>query len=260
MKSGIYRGTVRHRRFHPVSHEFTYPLFMMYLDLDELPTVFRDRWLWSATAPAPAWFRARDYLGQGQTDLRDAVLSEAERLTGRRPTGPIRVLTHLRYFGFTMNPVSFYYCFKEDGTSLDLILAEITNTPWKERHVYALQADTQAESPAAQPHRFDKAFHISPFMPMEQEYTWRFSEPTDRLVVHMENRGERVDEGTGEVAKVFDATLQLRRQEISGRSLAGALIRYPLMTLRVFAGIYLQALKLRLKRVPYFKHPDQVSA
>ena len=252
MRSCIYEGAVRHRRFGPVSHEFTYRLFMMYLDLEELPTLFADRWLWSANATAPAWFRASDYLGRGETDVRDAVLAEAERLTGRRPKGPIRMLTHLRYLGFAMNPVSFYYCFHEDGESLDVILAEITNTPWKERHVYALQADEASGSPARHPHRFAKAFHISPFMPMEQEYTWRFSEPSKGLVVHMEN----MDEDT----KVFDATLRLRREEISGRSLAAVLLRYPLMTLRVSSGIYWQALKLRLKRAPYFKPPNQVAA
>ena len=248
MRSCIYEGAVRHRRFGPVSHEFTYRLFMMYLDLEELPTLFADRWLWSANAPAPAWFRASDYLGRGETDVRDAVLAEAERLTGRRPKGPIRMLTHLRYLGFAMNPVTFYYCFREDGESLDLILAEITNTPWKERHVYALQADQENGSPARRPHRFAKAFHISPFMPMEQEYTWRLSELGTRLLVHMENKEESL--------KVFDATLRLRREEISGKSLAAVFLRYPLMTLRVSSGIYWQALKLRIKRNPYFTHPD----
>ena len=252
MRSCIYEGAIRHRRFGPVPHEFTYPLFMMYLDLEELPTLFSDRWLWSANAPAPAWFRASDYLGQGKTDIHDAVVAEAERLTGRRPKGPIRMLTHLRYLGLATNPVTFYYCFHEDGESLDVILAEITNTPWKERHVYALQADEARGSPAHSPHRFAKAFHISPFMPIEQEYTWRFSDPGSRLVVHMENKETE--------AKVFDATLRLRRAEISGRSLAAVLLRYPLMTLRVSSGIYWQALKLFLKRNPYFKHPDQVAA
>ncbi len=252
MRSCIYAGDVRHRRFGPVPHDFTYSLFMMYLDLDELPHLFSDRWFWSAGAPAPAWFRAKDYLGGGRASTAEAARDEAERLTGRRPLGPVRMLTHLRYLGFVMNPVTFYYCFGEDGESLEVILAEITNTPWKERHVYALRSDRVKASPAGQPHRFDKEFHISPFMPMEQEYMWCFNEPGPRLLVHMENH----EAG----AKVFDATLRLRREEITSRSLAAVFFRYPAMTLRVALGIYWQALRLRLKRNPYFNHPDQVAA
>ena len=287
MNSCIYEGTVRHRRFGPVPHEFTMPLFMMYLDLDEVPTLFDDRWLWSAKGPAFAWFRAADYLGCGETDLAEAVRTEAERLTGRRPTGPIRMLTHLRYMGFVMNPVTFYYCFRGDGVgdgggaevggglevggSLQVILAEITNTPWKERHVYALRAAEPAGTPARQSHRFDKAFHVSPFMPMAQEYVWHFSEPGDLLSVHMENhaapptpesaaRAERASSGEDatkaeSLAKVFDASLRLRRSEITGASLARVLVRFPLMTARVAAGIYWHALKLRLKGTPYIAHP-----
>jgi len=252
VNSCIYEGTVRHRRFGPRPHDFTIPLFMMYLDLDELPTLFKNRWFWSARNPAPAWFRVSDYLGQGQADLEESVRAEAERLTGRRPSGPIRMLTHLRYMGFVMNPVTFYYCFDRDGEDLDVILAEITNTPWKERHVYALQAAELSDSPAAHTRRFGKAFHVSPFMSMAQEYAWRFSTPEDRLLVHMENH-----EGA---AKVFDASLSLCRTEITGASLARMLVRFPLMTAQVAANIYWHALRLRLKGNRYHPHPDQIAA
>lgn len=247
MRSGIYEGTVWHRRLRPVPHDFSVPLFMMYLDLEELPSLFDGRWLWSAKGPAPAWFRAADYLGRGNTGLAEAVRSEAETLTGHRPAGPIGVLTHLRYLGFIMNPVTFYYCFGENGEELEVILAEITNTPWKERHVYALRGAENEESPTGQPHRFGKAFHISPFMPMDQEYHWHFSDPAGRLDVHMENHDD-----TG---KLFEASLSLRRSEITRTSLARVLLRFPLMTARVAAGIYWHALKLRLKGNPYFAHP-----
>jgi len=251
VRSCIYKGTVQHRRSGPVPNEFEVPLFMMYLDLEELPTLFENRWFWSANAPSPAWFRASDYLGEGRADLDESVRAEAERLTGHRPLGPIRMLTHLRYMGFVMNPVTFYYCFHPGGERLDVILAEITNTPWKERHVYALEAAEYGASPARHTRRFGKAFHISPFMPMAQEYAWRFSEPESRLLVQMENH-----EGP---AKVFDASLRLRRTEITGRSLAAALIRFPLMTAQVAASIYWHALKLRLKGNPYYAHPDQLA-
>jgi DUF1365 family protein len=236
----------------PVEHHFTYGMFMMYLDLEELPTVFEGRWLWSSSAPRPAWFRRADYMGDAEVDLSTSVRAEAERLTGYHPKGPIRMLTHLRYLGYVMNPVTFYYCFAEDDERIDVILAQITNTPWGERHTYALRSDQPGESPAEASHRFAKSFHVSPFMAMDQEYTWLFSDPGRDLMVHMENREDS--------ERLFDATLRLHREEITGGSLARALVRYPWMTARVAAGIYWQALRLRLKRTPYYDHPDRRAA
>jgi len=139
--------------------------------------------------------------------LVDAVRAEAERHTGSRPEGPVRVLTHLRYFGYVMNPVTFYYCFAPDGKHVETILAEITNTPWNERHTYALGPAPEDDTPAGHPHRFAKAFHISPFLDMDHTYEWRFSAPEDRLNVHMENMSG------GE--KTLDVTLDLEREEIT---------------------------------------------
>jgi len=252
MNSCIYEGLVRHQRLRPTRHGFEYPLFMMYLDLDELPSLFERRWLWSTRRPAPARFRREDYLGSSEEELGDAVRAEAERLTGSRPAGPIRMLTHLRYFGLAMNPVTFYYCFGRDGTSVETILAEITNTPWNERHTYAVHAHGARRAVCGTRHRFTKSFHVSPFMPMDQLYEWTFSEPGRRLQVHMDNRidGERV----------FGAALLLSRREISGPALARVLVRYPWMTARVATGIYWQALRLRLKGTPYHEHPRKRAA
>ncbi len=252
LNSCLYAGSVRHRRTAPTSHEFHYRLFMMYLDLEELPELFDGRWLWSARRPALAWFRRADYLGDPAMPLAQAVREEARRLTGRHARGRVAVLTHLRYLGYVMNPVSFYYCFSGDGLSVETILAEVTNTPWGERHVYALGSISGEEVATERVHRLDKEFHVSPFMDMNHEYRWCFSEPGERLVVHMEN----VANGT----RVFDATLDLERREITGASLAGALARYPWMTARVGAAIYWQAVRLWLKRTPFYTHPSKRTA
>jgi DUF1365 family protein len=221
-------------------------MFMVYLDLAELPKLFDRHWLWSARRPALAWFRRRDYLGDAGVPLDMAVRDLVAQRTGRRPTGPIRLLTHLRYFGHCFNPVSFYYVFDSSGERVETLVAEITNTPWKQRHAYVLSADrTRGESSLHW--SFAKEFHVSPFMGMRQDYRWRFTAPDERLLVHMQNyeRGSRV----------FDATLSLSRAPLDGVNLARALLQFPLMTARVVAAIYWQALCLALRRTPIHGHP-----
>jgi DUF1365 family protein len=252
MKSGIYQGQVKHRRFRPVPHAFRYRMFMMYLDLAELPELFRGRWLWSVRRAALARFRREDHLGEPGVPLDESVRDLVRRETGRRPAGPIRLLTHLRYFGYVFNPVSFYYCFDADDQRVETIVAEVNNTPWGERHCYVLP---QAQSSGSGGHlRFspEKVMHVSPFMEMDVDYDWRFNAPADRLTVHMENARQG--------SKIFDATLVLRREEIRASSLARVLVAYPLMTLKVILAIHWQALRLWLKGVPVHDHPAKGEA
>ena len=245
--SAVYVGTVRHRRYAPRRHAFRFRLFMMYLDLDELPALFAGRWLWRYERPALAAFRRADYLGEPGVPLAEAVRTVVAERTGRRPAGPIRLLTHLRYFGYCFNPVSFYYCFDHTGARIEAIVAEITNTPWNERHAYVLSAAQNLGSADKLHYRFAKTFHVSPFLAMEQQYRWRFVTPGERLLVHMENHAPS--------GRVFDATLSLRRRSLSTAALAGTLLAHPFMTARISAAIYLHAARLWLKRVPVHAHP-----
>ncbi|MCS6924286.1 MAG: DUF1365 domain-containing protein [Candidatus Binatia bacterium] len=251
-QSCIYRGYVRHRRFAPVSHTFTYSLFLMYLDLDELPTLFHGRWLWSTEGRTLAQFRRRDHFGDPRIPLADAVRALVAHHTGCRPAGPIRLLTHLRYFGYCFNPVSFYFCYDASDSRVETIVAEVTNTPWGERYCYVLPEARNEAGGHKKRYRFGKAFHVSPFMGMDVEYDWRFSTPGQRLVIHMENH-----QGG---SKFFDATMVLTRREISGPALTWCLVRYPFMTGRVIAAIYLQAGRLWLKRTPFYPHPATIKA
>lgn len=245
--SAIYEGQVDHQRIEPRRHFFRQRLFMLYLDLEELPQLFAGRWFWSFQRRNLCWFRRADYLGDSNLPLRDCVLERVEQELGRRPTGPVRMLTHLRTLGYVFNPVTFYYCFDEQD-QLEAIVAEITNTPWKERHSYVLDARTGGEGGMLS-WRFDKAFHVSPFFDMDQHYVWSFSPPGERIDVRMVNLENK--------QTVFNVGLMTRRRPITARSLAGVLLRYPLMTFRVHLAIYWQAARLYLKRTPFFTHPDK---
>ncbi|MDQ6619434.1 MAG: DUF1365 domain-containing protein [Pseudomonadota bacterium] len=250
MRSAIYHGSLRHRRFAPREHSFTYGLFLVYLDLAELDTVFRHRWLWSTRRRAVASFRRSDHFGDPALPLDQCVRDLVAQETGSRPAGPIRLLTHLRYFGCCFNPVSFYYCFDETGEKVETIVAEVTNTPWRERHCYVLAGAPESQSDRYLRYGTRKGMHVSPFMPMDLEYSWGFTPPGERLNVHM---------ALTSAHKVFDATLRLERAPVNARVLARVLVAYPLMTLKVIAGIHWEALRLWLKGVPVQTHPDKIN-
>ena len=247
LASAIYEGRVTHRRHRPVAHAFDYRIAQLYLDLDELDRVFDGHALWSTQRRNVAEFRRSDFLAPHERPLADAARDRVEQATGERPTGPVRLLAHLRYGGYVFNPVSFYYCHAADGT-LHSIVAEITNTPWKERHAYVLPVAAAKANGRALHWAFDKGFHVSPFMAMRRRYDWRFTPPGDDLRVHM-----RVLDGD---ANEFDATLALQRRPLDSTGLARVLMRYPLMTAKVVGAIHWQALRLWLKRVPVHDHPD----
>jgi DUF1365 family protein len=225
---------------------------MMYVDLAELPALFDKRWLWSSRKFSLAWFRREDHYGKPGVTLDESIRQLVQKETGNRPAGPIRLLTHFRYFGYCFNPVSFYYCFDEKDTRVETIVAEVNNTPWNEQHCYVLGDRQNKGTGRNKRYQFEKIFHVSPFMQMDIEYNWRFVQPGARLNVHMENHQADSDGNN----KVFDATMIMNRKPITGLNLAKILIRFPFMTGKIIAGIYYQALKLWLKKFPFYTHPE----
>ncbi|NYF78616.1 DUF1365 domain-containing protein [Granulicella arctica] len=243
--SGIYVGTLRHRRWLPKKHEFTYPIFLSLLDIDRLPELMQVSRLTSYNKPNILSYREHDHFGDVQQPLRDRLHLDAVRHRVGAPNGPVRLLTHLRYCGYNFNPVSFFYCYGEDG-GLHRMVAEVNNT-FGETHNYWLGSAQEIHTAASKRYRFAKAFHVSPFMPADHTYDWTFTEPGDTLTVNCMN----LEHG----ALAFDSTLRLERREWNPREIRRAILTYPFMTAKVIAAIHWQAMRLLIKRVPVVAHP-----
>lgn len=245
MQPAVYVGTLRHRRFQPARHEFTYPLFMAFLDVDRIPEQMKVSPFTSYNRFNWASFDERDHFGDAALPLRHRLEKDAARQGIRLPGGPIFLLTNLRYLGYTFNPISLFYCYSPEG-QIETILAEVNST-FGEKHNYWLSTGNQVSSPASSIYRCPKAMHVSPFMPMELDYRFVLPSPGEQLIAHMNTLdGER---------SFFDATLRLRREPWSSASLHRALRRFPWVTVKVIAAIHWEALKLYLKKVPVYTHP-----
>ena len=235
--SGLFVGTLRHRRFTPVAHAFTYPLFMALLDIDRVSELMGVSAVTSYNRWNLATFDDRDHLGDPARSLRERLTIDAARHRVDLPDGPIFLLTHLRYLGYCFNPVSFFYCF-DRADRLQVVLAEVSNTFGGVQN-YWLRPDSTSPTFRAVA---AKSLYVSPFIPVDLDYAFAFTPPTGRLVAHMKT----VKAG----AVCFDATLSLERRPWNAAEIRRALGRYPAMTVTVMAGIHWQALKLWWRGVP----------
>ena len=251
MESCLYEGHVVHTRQYPVFHSFKYSLFMLCVDLNELQQIFNPYWFWSSKSWNLACFRRKDHLGDPKISLDTSARDLVEQKTGSRPLGPISLITHFCYFGYRINPVSFYFCFDKNKKKIDSIIAEINNTPWGEQHCYVLKCTPNSKNKLDK-FSFDKAFHISPFISMDSKYIWSLTEPSNTFSVEMETWENH--------KKILQVNFNTVRTKISHASLRRVLIQYPLITFKVLWGIYFQAFRLWLKKAPFYSHPKYQKA
>lgn len=250
----LYVGRVRHRRVRPRAHAFDYPLFMAFLDIDRIPELMAVSDLAGHNTFAWASFDDRDHLGDPALPLRERLRRSAAAAGVELPEGPVFLLTHLRYLGHCFNPVSYYYAYDREGR-LARICADVSNTPWRERHAYWMDPARGLETPKGRSFEVDKAFHVSPFMPMACRYRWAFTEPGETLRVHISEFEKSLENN---LDFLFDADLDLRRHPWDAAHLRDLLLRYPLMTLQVMAAIHWEALRLWIKRTPVHTHPRKL--
>jgi hypothetical protein len=243
LASAILRGRVHHARYRPTKHAFDYSIAQWWLALDELENVAaQSRWF-SLQRFAPLWFRRADYMRGSTGDLATAVLEKTSQLVGQPVHGRVFFLGALRTFGLYFSPINCYFIQTDDASDYRYMLAEVSNTPWNERHYYVLDLQQALIT--------DKAFHVSPFNPMDMTYHWQLrpprQEPAHKCLVHMDCHSENRD---------FSATMKLTRVELNSKSIRNVLLRYPVNTLGTVAAIYWQALRLFLKRTPLYSHPN----
>lgn len=251
LHSCLYEGTLGHKRHIDVGHGFSQPIVLAYLDLDEVADdrVFGAHPLWSTRRAAPVRFRRQDMHGDPTVPLRTAVEQTLRAELGDAAArGPIRVLTHLRHWAWTFNPISIYFAFDADDDRVEAVLVEVTNTPWHERKAYVLRTPDDVEHAGV---RWPKDLHVSPFMDLALDHVLRFSAPGgERLTVEMDDRRQ---DGSDEL--VFSARMVLHRLPLDRASMTHVLRTHRLPAHRVSAGIHLNALKLWRKGAPFRRHP-----
>lgn len=241
IESAIYKGVVYHQRSLPKLHKFSYQIYLYWIKLNEIDQLASSIKGFGNTKKGlnAVKFRREDYLGDPNVPLQQAVLTRMNELRPQNVApleGDVFMLGQVRTFGLYFSPVNLYYLRAKNG-SFSHLLAEVSNTPWNERHHYLIDLANQKD--------MDKAFHVSPFNPIDMVYKWQVQQPNEDLKLHLSCYKQQ---------KHFEAALDLQKIPLSSATLRQALISIPSMTIKTVAGIYWQATKLFFKRMPIYMH------
>ncbi|MBU3021907.1 DUF1365 domain-containing protein [Aestuariibacter sp. A3R04] len=237
LESALYYGRVFHQRYLPVQHKFSYDIYLFWLKLSEIPQLEASLSRFSVNKANYVSFRPKDYLNNPALPLNEAVINKMSELHGAPLHGEIFLLGQVRTLGIYFSPVNFFFLRTAEGAFTHM-LAEVSNTPWNERHYYLVDLAVQADTA--------KAFHVSPFNPMEMTYKWHIKMPCDSFTMTLDCHREN---------KEFRAGLNMKRISLTNRNLNRMLKRIPSMTIKTVVGIYWQALILFVKRTPVYGHP-----
>jgi DUF1365 family protein len=253
LSSAIYQGNVYHKRFTPTVHEFRYDIYLFWLKLKELPELAQ---IDGFNVDKKGWleFRRSDYLNHQGLPLEEEILAKMNDLRetlNKEGTTPIKsppiigdvyFLGQTRMLNLYFSPVNFYYVQDPITTQFTFMLAEVSNTPWHERHYYLVDLNEQADT--------QKEFHVSPFNPMDMQYKWHISQPGEDLKLTLSCYKQ---------IKHMVASIDLQRQALTATNLSTAKKRIPSMTLKTVGGIYWQALKLFIKRTPFYGYAKPIT-
>lgn len=244
-QSKIYLGNISHRRFSPKKHSFDYSLYMLALDVADIEKAEKGLGLFGFSWFHPLRFVEKDYLKGEPNSLRQRITNKVTELNGHKNINKVVMLVQVRSFGLYFSPANFYFCYDQDDNCTQM-LAEVSNTPWNERHYYLIDLQSEGEKLTK------KAFQVSPFMNLDMSYFWRVKPPSndkENLIITIENKHE--NEQSGAMEKLFDANLKMHKKEFTQKSLLGVWCQLPVMTIKIVFSIYWQALKIFIKRIPF---------
>ncbi|MBC3764427.1 DUF1365 domain-containing protein [Neptunicella marina] len=236
----------------PKKHNISMDMFMLYLDIDDIDQQCLNQRFLSLNKFNWLSVYRRDYFAPQNTSLKQAVIDKVRCDWPAKITLPeikqVFVLTQPRFLGYVFNPLSLYYCF-DANNQLCAVLAEVSNTPWNERHAYVIPCTEPSDKPNQSiQYEHDKAFHVSPFHPMNMCYQWRLTQPANNVQVSIENWHK------SDHKKHFVATFSFDASPLSD-GVGRYIWRFPLMTAKVVLGIYWHALRLWLKGLTFYSHP-----